>query len=65
MSDQRASSEQDAERRRATATRPADEQDDAGDERPQFPPVSPPIGEGPDNLRQREEWFRRRTGGQP
>lgn len=28
-------------------------------------PVRKKVGEGPKNLRQREEWFKRRTSGQP
>jgi hypothetical protein len=29
---------------------------------PRFEPVKPPIGEGSGNLRQRAEWFKRRSG---
>ena len=45
----------------------ADESDssldeDSGDE-PSVGSVREKIGEGPDNLRRRGEWYRRRTGG--
>jgi len=36
--------------------------EDKGDE-PRVGPVREKIGEGPSNLRQRGEWYRRRTGG--
>jgi hypothetical protein len=36
--------------------------EEAGDEA-NIGPVRDKIGEGPDNLRRRGEWYRRRTGG--
>ena len=39
----------------------------AAADRPTVPikPVKKKIGEPPDNLRRREEWYQRRTGGRP
>ena len=34
----------------------------SGTESPGFEPVKRPIGEAPDNLRQRSQWFKRRSG---
>ncbi|HEX8772776.1 MAG TPA: hypothetical protein VF735_04165 [Pyrinomonadaceae bacterium] len=43
---------------------PLPEEDAAGEEdEPVIVPVEKSIGEGRDNLRQRESWFRRRSGG--
>lgn len=42
-----------------------DETDEAGDEQSeskQLKPARPKIGEDTDNLKQREEWFQKRTG---
>jgi hypothetical protein len=41
--------------------------DKPSSERPRvaIKPVKRKIGEGPKNLRRREEWFQRRAGGRP
>lgn len=39
-----------------------DEADDEQSESKQLKPARPKIGEDTDNLKQREEWFQKRTG---
>ena len=50
------------ERDKAASDDETDEADDEQSESKQLKPARPKIGEDTDNLKQREEWFQKRTG---